>query len=427
MKREKKKIILGLLSGMLMLICSACSSGNEDDTSGQTNLVFQIWDQGQKSGMEAMAEAYMENHPEVEIEVQAIGWDEYWTKLEAMATSNTLPDIFWMHSNQMYKYADAGILEECTDLIDQADYSEEAVANASGSDGKIYGVPKDKDIIGLLYNKEIFDEAGVEYPDSSWTWDDLISASEIIYEKTGKYGYMAPADDQGGYWNFIYQNGGRVLTEDGTKACYTEPATQEALKFYVDLQKNEWCPTQAQFANTGVKELFFSGQGAMYFSGNWELTNLCSTYPDMNGKWDVEILPACPDPAKGNGRAVISNSVSYAMSKTGKNKEAARDFLKFLGSEEGQRIQGESGVAIPAYNGLEDSWVNTFTKNGYDIQVGRLIPQFDYCVRYQTNPSRAAWEPKVRTKMLDIYAGTVSFEEGVEDMEEIVAEEIKKW
>ena len=164
----------------------------------------------------------------------------------------------------------------------------------------------------------------------------------------------------------------------------------------------------------------------MYYAGSWDLTNLCKNYPDMNGRWDVAVLPKCPDPKSGDGRAAISNSVSYATSATGSDKALALDFLKFLGSEEGQRIQGETGVAIPAYNGLEDTWVSTFAAQGYDLDVEKLISMFPYSVKYLTNPSRPAWEPKVEVAVLDIYAGTSTVEEGIENIQEIVEEEIRK-
>mgnify|MGYP002619082280 FL=1 len=412
-----------VMAGALVMGLTACgSSGNESNGDGK--LVFQIWDAGQKAGMEKLTEAYMEEHPDVKIEVQATGWDEYWTKLEASATSNSMPDIFWMHSNQMYKYADNGILADCSDIVDANSFSDISIANAEGSDGKVYGVPKDKDLVVLVYNKEIFDQAGVAYPDDTWTWDNLTEASEKIYEQTGKYGYMAYAHDQIGYWNFVYQNGGEILNEDGTKAEYTEKATSDAIKFYVNLQNNDWCPTQEQFANTSATEQFFSGQGAMFFAGSWDLANFCSTYTDMNGKWDVAVLPKCPNPESGDGRAVISNSVSYATAAEGKNKDTAMDFLKFLASEEGQKIQGESGVAIPAYNGLEDTWVNTFAENGYDIHPENIIPMFDYSVKYVNNPSRPSWEPKVEQTVLDIYAGNTSVDDGIQNMQDIVTEAI---
>ena len=425
MDKWLKKGMAATVAGTMVFGLAACGSkGNGGSADG--HLVFQIWDQGQKAGMEAMAEAYTKEHEGVTIEVQAVGWDEYWTKLEASATSNSMPDIFWMHSNQIYKYADNDILADCSDIVDAANYSEVSVANATGSDGKIYGVPKDKDIVGLLYNKELFDKAEVEYPDDTWTWDDLESASQQIYDKTGKYGYMAYSHDQIGYWNFVYQNGGQILNDDGTKAEYTEAATADAIKYYVEIQKNDWCPTQEQFANTGAAEMFFSGEGAMYYAGNWDLINLCTTYGDMNGKWDVAMLPKCPNPANGDGRASISNSVSYATAAKGKNKELAMDFLKFLGSEEAQKIQGESGAAIPAYNGLEDAWVQSFADKGYELTLENLIGEFEYSVKYVNNPSRPSWEPKVEQTMLDIYAGSVTIDEGIEKMQSIVTEAMEE-
>lgn len=423
-KKFRKLILVLCMAGMVMGSMAGC--GSESGGSG-SSLIFLIWDPGQKAGMEKIAQAYMEEHPEVNIEVQATGWDEYWAKLEGAAASNTMPDIFWMHSNQMFKYADNGYLADCSGIINESDYSSISVENAKGSDGKVYGVPKDKDMIALLYNKELFDAAGVSYPDDTWTWEDMEAASVQINEKTGKYGYMAFSHDQIGYWNFVYQNGGKILNEDGTKAEYTEKATADAISYYINIQNNAWCPTQAQFANTGAAELFFSGEGAMYYAGNWDLVNLCKTYPDMNGKWDVAVLPKCPNPVSGDGSAVISNSVSYATAEKGKNKELAMDFLAFLGSEKGQKIQGESGVAIPAYNGLEETWVRTFEESGYQIHVENLIPAFDYSVKYVNNPSRASWEPKVEQIMLDIYAGNVTVEEGIRKMQTQVTEAIEEY
>ncbi len=423
MNRLWKKVLAASMTGVLAIGISACGSSG-DNRSSKGSLVFMIWDSGQKSGMEEIADAYMEKNPDVTIEVQASGWDEYWTKIEAAAKSNSLPDIFWMHSNQMYTYADAGILSDCMDIVDESQYSTISVENAKGSDGKIYGVPKDKDTIALLYNKELFDTADVDYPDAEWTWTDITEASQKIYDTTGKYGYMPYSHDQIGYWNFVYQNGGQILSDEGTEAMYTEHATSEAIQYYISLQENDWSPTQQQFANTGAAEMFFSGQGAMYYAGNWDLANLCATYPEMNGKWDVAVLPKCPDPESGDGKAVISNSVSYVTAKEGANHEIAMDFLDFLGSEEGQRIQGESGVAIPAYNGLEDTWVQTFANKGYEINPGNLIDQFDYSVKYVNNASRRVWEPEVEQTMLDIYAGTLNVDEGIQKMQDEVTQAI---
>ncbi|MCI8958134.1 MAG: sugar ABC transporter substrate-binding protein [Lachnospiraceae bacterium] len=377
--------------------------------------------------MQAMCDAYTAIHPDVVIEVQVTSWSEYWTKLEATAISNQMPDIFWMHTNEILKYADYGKIADLTDLYDGEDpeyyqkhFSEVSLSNIQGSDGRYYGVPKDKDTVGLVYNKEMFDAAGVAYPTAEWTWDDLCEASRKIYDATGKYGYMAYGDDQLGYWNFVYQNGGCILKEDNITGGFDEQATIDAMRFYIDLQKNDWCPDQNYFAETSPGTAFFSGQGSMFLEGNWNIMSEMDNYPNMIGKWDVQVLPKCPNPAKGDGRATISNGLCYATSPTGKNFEVVKDVLRFFGSEEGQRVQGESGAAIPAYIGLEDTWVNVFDKYDYRLNVECFTDMFEYSVQSVNNKYRPTWKTQVTDNLLKIYSGQLSFEEGMKAFQEAI-------
>ena len=406
-----KRIFRGsaiLLAMILLLSLSGCGASD-----GKTHLTFQIWDVFQRPGMQAVCDAYTAQHPDVEIEVQVTSWGEYWTKLEAAGESNTMPDIFWMHTDQILYYADFGILADLTDLYDEVDpnfwtehYSEVSIGNASGSDGRMYGVPKDKDNVVLVYNKEMFDAAGVEYPNADWTWDDLMDASQKVYDATGKYGYMAYNDEQLGYWNFVYQNGGYILDpETNLRAGYTQPATAEAIKYYVNIQKNEWCPDQTFFAETSPGTAFFSGMGSMFFEGSWNLLPELINYPDMVGKWDIAPLPKCPNPASGDGTGTISNGLCYATAANGKNLEIVKDVLRFFGSEEGQRIQGESGAAIPAYIGQEESWTTQFMNYDYLIDTQVCYDQFDTAVQYINNASRRKWKSNVADEMVKVYNG----------------------
>ena len=407
---------------MLALLLSTAGCGSAD---GKKHLTFQIWDVNQRPGMQAMCDAYTAQvDPNVVIEVQVTNWNEYWTKLEASAESNTMPDLYWMHTDRILYYADFGILADLTDLYDGEDpnyyqehFSEISIGNASGSDGRMYGVPKDKDNVLLIYNKEMFDQAGVSYPDETWTWDDLTAASQQIYDKTGKYGYMAYNNEQLGYWNFVYQNGGYILDENNVYAGYTDPATVDAIKFYVDLQKNDWCPKQAYFAETQPGTAFFSEVGAMFLEGSWNLLANLDNYPDMVGKWDVAVLPKCPNPARGDGRAVISNGLCYSTAARGKNLEVVKDVLRFFGSEEAQRIQGESGAAIPAFNGLEDTWGSCFDKYSYRLNVEQCFDQFEYSVQFINNASRRKWKSVVSDEMVRVYNGS-NIEESLEKMQQ---------
>ena len=409
------RFAVGALAALMAASLAGCAA---DD--GTVNLTFQIWDVAQRDGMQAMCDAYTEQHPDVVIEVQVTSWDEYWTKLEAATMAKQAPDIFWMHTNEILKYADNDKLVDCSSIVETDKFSEISLSNASGSDGTLYAVPKDKDTVGLVYNKEMFDQAGVAYPDETWTWDDLVSASQAIYDATGKYGYMAYGDDQLGYWNFVYQAGGSILTEDNTRANFTDPATQKGMEFYIGLQSYDWCPDQNYFAETAPGAAFFSEKGAMFFEGNWNILTELQNYPDMVGKWDVAVLPACPDPVSGDGRATISNGLSYATGANNKHLDIVKDVLKFFGSEEGQRIQGESGAAIPAYEGLEETWVGVFDE--YPINVQCFIDMFDYSVQSVNNAARPEWKSKVSDTLLKIYSGELDLSTGLATMQQIVDE-----
>ena len=234
------KITHRFAAGALAALMAASLAGCAAD-DGTVDLTFQIWDVAQRDGMQAMCDAYTAQHPDVHIEVQVINWDEYWTKLEAATMSNKMPDIFWMHTNEILKYADNGKLADCSDIVETEHFSDISLSNASGSDGVLYGVPKDKDTVGLVYNKEMFDTAGVAYPDETWTWDDLVEASEKIHDATGNYGYMAYADDQLGYWNFVYQAGGSILTDDKTRGNFLDPGTRKGMEFYIGRSSTSAC------------------------------------------------------------------------------------------------------------------------------------------------------------------------------------------
>ena len=418
--KNMKRMAAGLLAAGMAAGLVGCGGGNQSGAAadGSVNLAFQIWDVAQRDGMQAMCDAYTAQHPNVKIEVQVTSWNEYWTKLEAAATSGQMPDIFWMHTNELLKYADNGMLADCSDIVDTSKFSEVSLSNASGSDGTLYAVPKDKDTVGLVYNKEMFDAAGVSYPDESWTWDDLTDASQKIYDATGKYGYMAYGDDQLGYWNFVYQNGGYILNEDKTQAGFTQPATAEAMKFYIGLQQYDWCPDQNYFAETAPGTAFFSEKGAMFFEGDWNILAELQNYPEMQGKWDVAVLPKAPNPVSGDGRATISNGLSYATAANNKNLDTVKDVLKFFGSEEGQRIQGESGAAIPAYIGLEETFLGVFEE--YDINMQVFLDMFDYSIQSVNNASRPEWKSKVNDELLKMYAGTVDIDTGLQNMQNIV-------
>ena len=132
--------------------------------------------------MEQMAAAFEEENPGIKIKVEMTPWEQYWTKMQASGAGNTLPDIFWMHPEQVYEYARGGKIMDISERIEKSDKVDmdkfpSNVNNDFNIDGKQYAIPKDYSTFGLWYNKDIFDEKKIAYPDETWDWDKLKEAA----------------------------------------------------------------------------------------------------------------------------------------------------------------------------------------------------------------------------------------------------------
>lgn len=196
---------------------SASAEETEGSVSGDLRMIF--WDSNQEPGLVQMAEGFMKHNPDCNVTVETVPWDEYWMKLQVMAQGGDLPDIFVMHPDEVRNYAEGGILMDLSDILggdvaNASNFPQYVVDDFKVGDG-YYGIPKDIGTLGLFYNKDIFDAAGMEYPTPDWTWDDLMDAAgKLTDPANGVYGIAAPNDGQNFYWNLIWQNGGEVFDEE---------------------------------------------------------------------------------------------------------------------------------------------------------------------------------------------------------------------
>ena len=90
------------------------------------------------------------------------------------------------------------------------------------------------------------------------------------------------------------------------------------------------------------------------------------------------------------------------------------------GSEEGQRVQGLSGAAIPAYIGLEDTWISSFDQFEYKLDVQKCIDMLPYGVQSVNNASRPNWKTQINDLLLKIYSGELTLDQGLAEMQTLV-------
>lgn len=349
----RKMMALTLASAMVLpvMVCSGVSAEEGE-------LSISIWDTYQEPGInEILADFTAETG--IKTNLTVVKWDEYWTMLEAGAQGGTLPDVFWMHSNESERYMSNDMLLDITDkiaeseIIDPANYPEDIWGLYTYND-KNYAIPKDVDTIALWYNKTMFEEAGVDLPTADWTWDDLTEAAKALTKEDGsQYGLAVRNDNnQAGYYNMIYDNGGYIISDDKTKSGWDDPKTIEAMEMLEGWIKEGVMPSIETMSENGEDVLFQSGKVAMVLQGSWMVT----AYRDNEytaANCDVVELPKNAETGR---RASVYNGLGWAASANGENTENAWKLIEYLGSKEAQQKQAELGVTMSAYNGTSEGW-----------------------------------------------------------------------
>lgn len=403
----KKKMYLLLLAVLSLSMVFVAGCGSDTSSAGdKVKISYAIWDKNQKPAMDAIAEEFHKENPNITVEIQVIPWGQYWTKLEASATSGTMPDVFWMHSQSFQRYANNEMLMDLTDKVkgnvDLSNFPKDLVELYTKGD-KLYAIPKDYDTIALWYNKTLFDAKGIPYPDESWDWNKMLEAAQKLNDpEQGVYGIIAPPDQQSFYYNLVYQNGGEILNADHTKAGYTEEATEQAIQYAADFsQKYKVSPTVQQLADMSREQYFESGKAAMAMFGSWMMGDFnANEYVVKN--CDVAVLP------KGKKQATIYNGLGNAVSAGTKHPEEALKFVEFLGGEKANTIQAEKNGAIPAYKGTEKGWVDA-NKN-FNVKV--YPEMMKYAVIFPNSETREKWMQLETETFSKVWAGELSVKEG---------------
>ena len=373
--------------------------------SAQTTITYAIWDNNQLPVHEKIAEAFEAENPDIKVDIQVVPWGNYWDKLQTAVAGGQAYDVFWMNGPNFPVYASNGVLMDLQDRVtsDTLDTSvyPESLVNLYSLDGDLYGLPKDFDTIALFYNKDMFDAAGVDYPTADWTWDDLKTAAQAL-TTDGNWGFASTTADQSGYWNFIYENGGQVLNPAGTSVEIDQPAACDAIKYLYSFVAEGLSPDGATMTSVDPwTQLFPGGRLGMVVGGSW----LASTYADAEPTIDVAPLPKETEQA-----TIIHGLANVVWSKT-QHPDEAWAFAKFLGSEQAATLLAESGTVIPAYNGFQDTWVESIP----DMNLQVFMDATDYAVPYPTTTKGSEWQTKMVEVLGEVWNGNTPIDNACAD------------
>lgn len=406
---------IAALAAATVVALAGCSASPGNDEVVEVN-VWHYWDGTNADTFQAMADEYNDSHPDVKVKTSNVPNADFLTKLRASATSNSLPDIaigdlVWVPQiNELGSLVDLEPLLPADVLTD----INPALTSFGTIDGKQVSVPVSANNLGYMYNRTLFEEAGLDPDSPPTTWEELLEDGKTILEATGKPGYdlftQAGDNGEGLTWNFqvnLWQAGGEFLADDNSAAAFNTPAGKKALDYWLELIDSGVSP----YAKWGE---FEKGVGGSAQEGSW-MVGIWA--PDPPFDFGVAKVPY---PADGEPATNLGGEQAMVFGNSDAEAEAAADFLAWFLEPEQVTSWSETTGMLPVTNSVAAgdeylAWV--------DENQPRLRPYVEQMAEAHARPNTPLY-PAISfafaQQLEKAFAGELSAQEALDAAEEAV-------
>jgi len=360
-----------------------------------TTIRYMLWDTNQLPAYQECADLFTERNPEISIEIEQLGWSDYWTAIQSGFITGDVPDVFTNHLAKYPEFVELGQLVDIQPLVERdgvaTDIYYPGLAELWTRDDARYGLPKDWDTVAVVYNVEMLEAAGVDpaiMDEWDWNPEDGGMFEQVVAQLTldangnnglspdfdkdnvVQYGFANSWDDAQGYGQtefsmFAVSTGWQFNNGIwGDEYYYDDPRFIETIQWMVDLwlEKGYATPFEDQ-SGLGRFALFQAEQAALAIDGSWMIGSyLSSEFPVGFGR-----LPIGPE-----GRRSMFNGLADSIWVGSDHIDESWEWVKFLGSADCQNIVGESGVVFPAIPEAVELVLEVREEQGVDVSAFTL-------------------------------------------------------
>ena len=302
-------------------------------------------------------------NPDITIKTEITVSNGLQNRIQVVLQSGAPPDLIETSMQWVAPFAQGGKLlpldKFAASNVDLKDLLP-ATVEASTYDGKLYALPYRAQTLGLIYNKQLYRDAGLNPDQPPQTWDEFIAASKKLTRTNakGEQQYGIGVAGGGEISNlitrmvpFMWMNGGDVFSPAGKTALVNQPAAVAAVKFYTDplTTLNIAPPSTLQNDGLALRRLFDQGTVAQYFSGQYDLPAIKKEAPGL----DIGVAPF-PHP-EGKQTAGILSGWTFVVPAASKHIDATLKFLAFLEKPENQGFftdtfpASQSAMSLPRF------------------------------------------------------------------------------
>lgn len=384
-----KKVFSIIVALTMLISITGCSNSGDNDnpteasvsnesTSDPIIVRYTTWG-GQEEACKAVVEAFNTSRSDIQIKYEAIPSPQLQPILKASLGTPDGPDIIW-GSVSTELYALAGKIEPLDAYVERDNFDLSVFYPATLAQqyrhGSIYGLPKGVDTYAMVYNTAVFDKYGVEYPTNDWSWDDYDRISRELGAKIKAEGgneFASALDITSSphlFLPMIVSNGAAFMNEDTTECLVNDKAAVDMMEMVVSLINDG---IQADFSTLTENKPM-----DLYIGGSVGMTNLPSYSRALTAvaKSDIAstsvVLPWPKGPASGTNYVSNTTTNNYVMNSGSEVKDAAWEVLKFLTSEEADKIMSEMKAHTPARISSAKVWSDSFENLDTSVYVGQL-------------------------------------------------------
>ncbi len=411
--KRKGSLFAALLTALalgVVLVATSAQATPRKGPSGTVTLAGWASSPAETSLLQKVIAGFEKKYPSIHVNYAPINGD-YPTAMLARFAARTPPDVFYVDSNVIPDWIKQGVLQPLDSYVKSSKFDTSkfypALLNAfKGTDGKLYGFPKDWSALAMESNNGMLGKAGVHKAPA--TWAQLQVAAQRLKASSAVPGgapLCLPAD-----WArllaFVYQNGGSFLNAKKTAATVDTPAVKGAVDFYVNFVKTGLAQTPAQLGVGWCGEALGKQKAAIIFEGNWLLPYMKQTFPNVS--YGISPLP------KGKTFGNLAFTVSYSMAKDSKNKPAAWTLIQYLVGKQGMTTWTSLGLAMP-------------TRTDVKVVGGRraFLGQADYTHAWQFAPGFSKVIDSSGNELSAVFSGSESVDTMLKKIQDLANQTLK--
>lgn len=385
---------------------------------GPANLSeFLELDRGIQRAFEA---AHADRGVRVVIE-QIPGEGQYTSKLMMMHLAGNMPDVAHLDASSAAVFVDNGVMMDLSARIASDPDVEEGmffpnVVDIARRGEKVYALPLDFTPMVIVYNRRLFDRAGVAYPQEGWTREEFLTTCAALKQRPlSESEVWYPIDFfnwMPGWYPFLLAGGGDVLTSDGRGAvgALNAPASVASLRFIVDMILRDGYAPHPRVRTAVGKDLFRAELSAMTLTGHWMMLEY------RRDGLDVGVVSV---PHTGE-RKTVMYACSLAIPVQARNPDLAWAFVKHMTSTEVQKLRNSTGLAISANRAAAEALATDDVEGAFLREVRFARPPWGARVERYPVIEEFGWE-----MMEDVLHGGVSVETAASETAKLIEHELQ--